>query len=181
VREALAKASLSSAALVRKGNRLEPSAVLRFPPPPTAFGKRGVTAMVDAITEAFEEVCAIIELAYILHVKHPPFACCLQAGLADDIAIKEVTDLRKPALFLRHIEHVEDLTQLLGKHHENVERIQELRPAPAKMANMAVVYFKNEESAMAAAKDLHRKKFDGERVSAVYRQVQASAVIPNHH
>lgn len=85
--------------------------------------------------------------------------------------MSEVRDLKRPALFLRNIEHIEDesLETLFADYLPSIERIQLLRPKPARLANMAVVYFRSEEAAFACLGKLHSAVVDGERIAVAYR------------
>ena len=94
-----------------------------------------------------------------------------------------VTNVKKPSLFLRNLDRVEvaddsDLEKtVLGSYSAGIERIQWVRASRDMEPNMAVVYFKSEEAAFAAMKDLHARTWDGAKISVTYKEAAEPSVV----
>lgn len=171
VNEALAQAKLASAARAEDGNISQPTIVLRYS---DLEGDAQIDSHVEELQAALAKVKSIRSCSTLHHTSltlHDVPLCNWQGGLAQQVEVKEVGDLRKPAVFLRNIAHLKDqsLDSLLGKHKQHVDRVQLLRPTPDKLPNLAVVYFNDEAAAFACVSDLHSKVVEDRRVTATYR------------
>ena len=88
-----------------------------------------------------------------------------------------MTNVKKPALFLRNLERIEvpedsDLEKtVLGAYSAGIERIQWVRASRDMEPNMAVVYFHSEEAAFACLGKLHSSIVDGDKIAVSYRLV----------
>lgn len=167
VTDALAQAKLAAAARVEEGNVSQPTIVLRY----SDLEGAQIDSHVEELHAALAKVRDQCTSWHFPPLLDAALNVITQSGLAQQVEIKEVGDLRKPAVFLRNIAHVKDqsLDSLLGKHKQHVDRVQLLRPSPDKLPNLAVVYFNDEAAAFACVSDLHSKVVDDRRVTATYR------------
>lgn len=108
--------------------------------------------------------------------------------------VSKVINVKKPSLFLRNLERIElpdnndphesDFIEelelekfVLKPYNAGIERIQWVRASRDMVPNMAVVYFKSEEAAFAAMKDLHARSWDGVKLSVTYKESAEPAVV----